>query len=79
MLNLDKTKISDVAIDSLSEKPELNWLHVGSTSITDECIQSLLKLKNLKYLNVTFTEITEESFFELYDALGENGCQVVGP
>jgi len=78
-LNLDKTSISNESITYLSRIRNLKWLHIGSTEVNDDCVESLLALPNLKYLNVSNSQISGEKFFELYEKLSVNGCEVIGP
>ena len=58
-LNLAGTKITDAALDQVSQLPALTRLHLENTKITDKGLAKLAGLKQLRYLNVYGTGVTD--------------------
>jgi uncharacterized membrane protein/mono/diheme cytochrome c family protein len=64
-LKLRDTKITDKALQILTECTNLTILHLNNTNITDNGLQSLKSLTNLQLLNLVDTKITASGVEQL--------------
>jgi hypothetical protein len=64
-LGLGKTRISDVALASVSRMKLLTRLDLNRTVITDEGLATISQLSELRYLNLHSTAVTDDGIREL--------------
>ncbi|HSJ04931.1 MAG: c-type cytochrome domain-containing protein [Verrucomicrobium sp.] len=64
-LDLARTNVTDVALQTLAQFPRLTRLDLRKTKVTDKGVESLTALKHLTYLNLYGTEITDASLTAL--------------
>ncbi len=69
MLNLDRTKIDDSAMEYIAQIPTLYDLNVAHTAITDRAIPAMSKMKTLRRLNIGATKISPTGVARLKAAL----------
>jgi mono/diheme cytochrome c family protein len=60
-LNVEKTRISDTGMETISKLSNLRILYLNNTAITDEGIQKLESLQDLAYLNLVGTGFSDRS------------------
>ncbi|MGB0371352.1 MAG: c-type cytochrome domain-containing protein [Opitutales bacterium] len=66
-LNLSRTQISDVSMETIGQMSQLVDLNLRATAISDEGLQQLSQLGNLKRINLTDTKISVASIGEFLD------------
>lgn len=59
------SKITDAAMTSIKNMPQLTLLSLGYTPVSDEGLKSVAELTNLKFLGVAETKITDEGLMNL--------------
>jgi hypothetical protein len=60
-LNVEKTRISNSGMETISKLSNLRILYLNNTSITDEGIEKLESLPDLVYLNLVGTGFSDRS------------------
>jgi hypothetical protein len=72
-LHLEKTKVTDQALDIVGGLSGLEYLNLYSTGVTDAGLAKLKNLKNLKSLYLWQTKVTEAKAKAFQDAMAKAG------
>ena len=72
-LHLEKTKITDKALDTVGAIDSLEYLNLYKTTITDGGLDKLKKLKKLKALYLWQTKVTEGKAKSFQEAMAKAG------
>jgi mono/diheme cytochrome c family protein len=72
-LHLEKTKITDAALDTIGRLSGLEYLNLYSTGVTDGGLDKLKNLKNLKSLYLWQTKVTEAKAKAFQAAMAKAG------
>ena len=68
-LDLRKSKITDMALESIADLPELNLLILDRTAISNAGLAKLGRLSRLRHLSVTNTGVDQEGIDALKTAI----------
>ncbi len=72
-LHLEKTKITDKALNTIAGLANLEYLNIYGTGVTDAGLDKLNKLKKLKSLYLWQTKVTEAKAKTFQAAMAKNG------
>jgi mono/diheme cytochrome c family protein len=72
-LHLEKTKVTDKALDTLAGLTNLEYLNLYKTGVTDAGLDKLKKLKNLKSLYLWQTKVTVGKAKAFQEAMAKAG------
>ena len=72
-LHLEKTKITDKALDTVGAIDSLEYLNLYKTTVTDGGLDKLKKLKKLKALYLWQTKVTEGKAKSFQEAMAKDG------
>ena len=72
-LHLEKTKVTDQALDTVGGLSSLEYLNLYGTGVTDAGLGKLKNLKNLKSLYLWQTKVTEAKAKAFQDAMAKAG------
>ena len=72
-LNLDKSRITDAALEQLKGLANVEWMHLGSNAISNEGLEHLQGLPKLKEVIVTrCPKVTPDGVEKLKKAMPSN-------